>query len=122
MNAVNAVYREVTVERSLPEVRSVIMSRFLTLSGRLVRSEERLIECKFGSQVMMRLLGGAFIPHAKLPKLAIIRLIEVEKDRTTVTLEVRESVGVGVKVGMIKRLRASLDQLAEEVMLAVNGM
>lgn len=123
MGAVNAVYREATVEGKLPQVRSIVVSRLLALHGRLLRSEDRLIECKFGSQVMMRLLGGAFIPHSKLPKLAIVRLIETKPGGgTTVTLEVREAVGVGFKVGMIKKLRGSLDQLAEEIMLAVNGI
>jgi hypothetical protein len=122
MGAVNAVYREATVEEKLPQVRSVILSRLLTLHGRLQRSEDRVIECKFGSQVMMRLLGGAFISHTKLPKLAIVRLIETKQGGTTVTLEVREAVGVGFKVGMIKKLRVSLDRLAEEIMLAVNGI
>lgn len=98
------------------------MSRLLTLRGRLVRSEDGLIECKFGSQVMMRLLGGAFISSAKLPKRAIIRLIKTTQGGTTVTLEVRDAVGVGFKVGMIKKLRASLDQLAEEIMLSVKGI
>jgi hypothetical protein len=49
-------------------------------------------------------------------------LIETKQGGTTVALEVREAVDVGFKVGMIMKLRGSLDQLAEEVMLAVLGM
>lgn len=123
MSAVNAVYREATVGGKLPQVRSAVVSRLLALHGRPVRSEDRLIECKFGSQVMMRILGGAITPHSRLPKLAIVRLAETKPGGgTTVTLEVREAVGIGFKVGMIKKLRRSLDQLADEIMLAVNGM
>lgn len=98
------------------------MSTLLALHGRLLRSEDRIIECKFGSQLMTRTLGGAFVPHSKLPTLAIIRLSDAKGGGTTVALEVREAVGFGSKMGMVQKLRAALDQLAEEIMQAVQGV
>lgn len=63
-----------------------------------------------GSQLQMRLLGGAFINPKKLPKRAIVRL-EPAGGGTTVTARFEDAVGVGAKTGMKGRYERALSDL-----------
>jgi hypothetical protein len=67
-----------------------------------------------GSQLKMRIVGGAFCPNRWLPIEVIVDVLEVGGQRQVVA-SVAEMHGVGFMIGMEKKYRAHTQQTATYV-------
>ena len=119
MSGVNPVHREVTVKTNISEVRQSIMGTLQALRGRTANSGDGSIECDFGSLLKSRLLGELFVSKSTLPKRATLELKEAKTGGTTITLDVRDTHKLGIKVGYIKKYEQALEELADSILAGV---
>ena len=95
------------------------MGTLQTLRGRIAHSDDRSIECDFGSLLKSRLLGEFWVSKSTLPKRATIELKEAENGATTITLVVRDTHKYGVKWGYVKKYEKALEELADSIMSGI---
>ena len=69
---------------------------------------------KLGSQLKMRIVGGAFCPNRWLPIEVVVDVVEAGGQRQVVA-SVAEKHGVGILLGMEKKYRAHCQQTATYV-------
>jgi hypothetical protein len=81
------------------DVRSKALDWFKSYTYKIEVDEPSELVVYTGSQVKMRLLGGAFIAGSSLPTRTTIELA-ASGAGTAVTITARDSVGLGVKTGM----------------------
>lgn len=119
MSSVKPVHLEMTVAKSVSEVRSALTSKVSLLKGRIVGSNDTGLECKFGSLLVSRLLGELWVPKATLPKRATIKIEEVQENQTRVTLDVRDAHKWGVKWGYMTKYERALEELADSLLFGL---
>lgn len=84
---------------SPPDVRAKALEWFASYTYKIEVDEPAKLVVHTGSQVKMRLLGGAFIAESSLPARTTIELAPSGAG-TAVTVTAQDSVGLGVKTGM----------------------
>ena len=119
MSGVSPIHREMTVQKTVSEVRDIIMSKLQLLNGKVVESTDKSIECDFGSLLKSRLLGEFWISKSTLPKKVIINLEHVENAGTRITLDVRDTHKYGVKWGYVKKYEKALEELSDSILSAL---
>jgi hypothetical protein len=72
------------------------------------------LSATYGSQVLLRLVGGMFIPTSKFPMRATAALTPAGAG-TTVTLEVADAMGVGLKAGIKRKYERAVTELADRL-------
>ena len=103
MSKINPVLREVVVPKSISEVRETLMAILPRLNGNIEHSDEKIIECNFGSLLKSRLIGEFWVSKSTLPKKAIIQLQYSEHSGTTIILRVIDTHNYGIKLGFVKK-------------------
>ncbi len=116
MSGVNQVHKEMTVKKTVSEVRDTITSRVQFLKGRIAQHNDMSIECDFGSLLKSRLLGEFWVSKSTLPQKAIINLEDAQNGRTRITIDIRDSHKYGVKSGYIKKYERALEELADSIL------
>lgn len=81
------------------DVRSKVLDWFKSYAYKIEEDEPIRLVVYSGSQVKMRLLGGAFIAASSLPTRTTIEFAPSGAG-TSVTVSAQDSVGLGVKTGM----------------------
>ena len=81
------------------EARSRMLEWFKNYTYKIEADEPDRLVVYSGSQVKMRLLGGAFIAPSSLPTRTTIEFAPSGAG-TSVTVRAQDSVGLGVKTGM----------------------
>src|SRR3989344_3476662 len=95
----------------IDNVRDNLMRMNFKIAGETKISEGYSFHAKRGSQVKLRLLGGALISRNSLP----IKLnLKIMKDKS-VFLEVSSDVGFGSSFGMKDRLKLTMMEVGESV-------
>ncbi|MGD2251350.1 MAG: hypothetical protein PVF70_00375 [Anaerolineales bacterium] len=97
MSGVKPVHQELVVDKSSTEIRHTLTTRLQDLGGKVTRSDERRIECDFGSLWKSRLLGEFFVSKSTLPKKAIITLEDTASGNARIMLDVVDTHKYGVK-------------------------
>lgn len=116
MSGVNPVHREITVRKSVPEVRGDIASKLALLKGKLVLSNDTGTECDFGSLLRSRLLGEFWVSKSTLPKKAIIKIEDAKNGLTRITIDVRDTHKWGAKWGYVKKYEQALEELSDAIL------
>lgn len=81
------------------DVRAKALEWFASYTHKIEGDEPNRLTVYTGSQVKMRLLGGAFIAESSLPTRTTIELAP-SGSGTSVSITSQDSVGLGVKTGM----------------------
>jgi len=68
VSKINPAYKEITLEKPIAEAKEIITTKFLRLKGKVVRNDEKQIECEFGLHLKSKLLGELFVLVETLPK------------------------------------------------------
>ena len=97
MSKVKQIHNEMLVEQSTSEIRNIITAKLQSLKGKIVQSDDRRIECDFGSLLKSRLIGEFWVSKSTLPKKAIIELGDTESGGTKITLDVLHTHKYGFK-------------------------
>jgi hypothetical protein len=100
---------------SAGEVRDRVMAWFEHLDHKLVDDSPGRLEIRSGSQLKLRLLGGAFIAGSSLPART---LVETTVDGQ-VTVTVSDAMGFGAKTGMRRKYERWLDEVVQSVKRAL---
>ena len=120
MSKINPVLREVVVPKSISEVRETLMAILPRLNENIEHSDEKIIECNFGSLLKSRLIGEFWVSKSTLPKKAIIQLQYSEHSGTTIILRVIDTHKYGVKLGFVKKYEQALEELLDSILSALN--
>ena len=75
------------------------------------------VTAKFGSQVLMRLVGGWFVPASTLPVKAQATFAPSDAG-TLVSIHVGDAMGVGVKAGMNGKFTDAVNGIADTLAAA----
>ncbi len=116
MSRVNPVHREVIVTKSISEVLQNIMGTLQALRGKIAHSDDRRIECDFGSLLKSRLLGEFWVSKSTLPKRVTIELKEVENGNIAIIFDVRDTHKYGILWGCVKKYEKALEELADSIL------
>jgi len=119
MSAVRPVHRELTVGKDLPEVSNAILKRMQALDGKVVRAEDNIIECDFGSLLQSRVIGEFWVSKSTLPKKAIIKMQTASGGGTMVILDIKDTHKYGFKWGFVQKYVEALEELAESLLSAI---
>lgn len=119
MSKVKQIHNEIIVEQSASEVRNIITAKLQSLKGKIVQSDDRRIECDFGSLMKSRLIGEFWVSKSTLPKKAIIELGNTEGGGTKVTLDVQHTHKFGFKMGFVKKYEEALKELSDSILSSI---
>lgn len=92
----------------------------LTAQGGTPADDPTGISAKYGSQVLLRLIGGWFIPASKFPMKATASLVPTATG-TDVVLDVSDAMGVGVKAGIKGKYERGVTELADALAARLAG-
>jgi hypothetical protein len=115
----------VTTERriTLPAAADVAAAQVqaaLAAAGGTPATDPTGISAKFGSQVLLRLVGGWFIPASKFPMKATASLVPTTGG-TEVVLHVADAMGIGVKAGIRGKYERGVGELADSLAARLAG-
>lgn len=82
-----------------------------------VTDEGGVLVAKFGSQLLMRLVGGWFVSASTLPVRAQAAFASTDNG-TLVTIDVGDAMGVGVKAGMNSKFTEAVNAVADTLAAA----
>jgi hypothetical protein len=88
-----------TTELAPAEVLARAQEWFAPYKAQVVGSDDGTLVVKSGSQVKMRVIGGAFIAASSLPTVTRVTLT-ANGATTDVTVTAEDAVGFGMKTGM----------------------
>jgi hypothetical protein len=91
---------------------------FAPYKGEVVGSDDGTIVVKSGSQMKMRLIGGAFIAGSSLPAITRVTLT-ANGPATDVTVTAEDAVGFGMKTGMKGKYLAWLGEITSGLRAAL---
>lgn len=97
------------------EIRSRVAAWFEHLDHKFVTDTPERLEITSGSQLKLRLIGGAFIAGSSLPTRTIV---ERAADGQ-VTVIVTDAIGFGIKTGMRAKYERWLDEVAQAMRSAL---
>jgi hypothetical protein len=118
LSGVKPLHQQKVLDKPSAEIRHTLTSRLQDLGGKVTRSDERRIECDFGSLLKSRLLGEFFVSKSTLPKEAIITLEDTASGKVRITLDIVDTHKYSVKWGYVKKYEQALEELASSIMAA----
>lgn len=81
------------------QVRERVLAWFSRFQSKVALDSPGRLEISSGSQAKMRILGGAFIAASSLPTRTVVTTAPNDGG-IQVTVEARDSIGLGLKTGM----------------------
>lgn len=107
----------ITTTRSLttslaPDAARNAMRQAMTARNGKLSDESDAIAAKFGSQVLMRLVGGWLSPASWLPVRATATFVALDAG-TQVNIQVGDAMGVGIKAGMNSKYEIAVNEIAD---------
>lgn len=103
------------------DVRAKALEWFAGYTHKVEGDEPSRLTVHTGSQVKMRLLGGAFIAESSLPTRTTIDLVPSGAG-TSVSVTAQDSVGLGVKTGMKGKYERWTQEIAAGLRAACGGV
>lgn len=116
---VKPIERELTVGKSIREVKSNIITQLEIMKGKIIKSDKNYIECDLGSLLRSRLIGEFWVSKNTLPKKVEIRLELINKNETKVKIFVRETHKYGLKTGYVKKYEQALQEVSDSIIAAI---
>lgn len=98
---------------SADEIRARVAAWFAHLDHKFVHDTPERLEITSGSQLKLRLIGGAFIAGSSLPTRTVVE----RRDDGDVTVTVTDALGFGIRTGM----RGKYERWLDEVVAAVRS-
>ena len=108
-----------TLPDSPDDVLARAVAYFQHLGARPMAAAEGSVAAATGSQLRMRLLGGAFISPRHLPLTMAVEARPSPDGATAVTITASDAVGFGLKTGMKGRYERLTTERAGELRAAV---
>jgi hypothetical protein len=102
------------------EVHDRVLGWFAKYRPRVEVDSADSLEINTGSQLKMRLIGGAFIAGSSLPTHTTVTMTAAGSG-TQVSVTARDTVGVGFKLGMKRKYETWLSQIATGIQAACGG-
>ncbi|MFK7917280.1 MAG: hypothetical protein AB8G14_04315 [Ilumatobacter sp.] len=102
--------RSITTAMAPDAARDVMRQAMSARNGKLT-DEADGVAAKFGSQVLMRLIGGWLSPASWLPVRAKASFTALDSG-TQIELHVGDAMGVGIKSGMNKKYESAVAEIA----------
>ena len=93
------------------EIRDRVAAWFAHLDHKFVADTPERLEITSGSQLKLRILGGAFIAGSSLPARTVVE----RTDDGQVTVTVSDAMGFGLKTGMRGKYERWLDEIVQAV-------
>lgn len=90
--------RHITLASTPERAREAVQQAMVARKGK-IQPGVAVLTAKFGSQLMLRLIGGWLMPISAFPVKADATFTPVDGG-TAVTINVADSMGVGIKAGM----------------------
>lgn len=103
--------RQITLASTPDRARELMQQAMVARKGK-IQTDEAVLTAKFGSQLMLRLIGGWLIPVSAFPVKADATFAPVDGG-TAVTINVADSMGVGMKAGMKGKYEKSVNGHAD---------
>ena len=98
------------------DIRPRVAAWFDHLDHRIVTDTPELLEITSGSQLKLRLIGGAFIAASSLPTRTVVeRAADGE-----VTITVSDAMGFGIKTGMRGKYERWIDEVVQALQRALS--
>lgn len=117
-NTINTT-RTLQVPAPPDSARAAMQSAMIARKGKIIESAGGDISAKFGSQTMLRLVGGWLIPTKFFPTKAHAKFTATSNG-TEVTLTASDSMGVGTKAGMKTKYERAVIELAGDLVMAMS--
>jgi hypothetical protein len=116
--ASNTINTSRTIEfAGAPEAaREAMQQAMVARKGKIIAGDE--LSAKFGSQVMLRIVGGWLMPTKSFPVKANATFVPTANG-TEITLHVADAMGVGTKAGMKGKYERAVTELAGDLVLAM---
>jgi hypothetical protein len=111
--------RQLTIAAPPDQARQRVQAA-LSAQGGKVADDGAGLSAKFGSQLLLRLVGGWFIPAGKFPMKATATFSPAGAG-TSVTIDVADAMGVGVKAGIKGKYERGVTQLADQLAASLTG-
>ncbi|MFN3255007.1 MAG: hypothetical protein ACE37B_04880 [Ilumatobacter sp.] len=108
--------RDFTIAGSREQAEERIRRAITTRKGKIASADDGLT-AKFGSQVMIRLIGGWIAPTKFFPVKATATFAASDAG-TDVRIHVGDAMGVGTKKGMTKKYEQAVNELADHLAAA----
>lgn len=117
--ASNTINTTRTIEFAGPPdaAREAMQQAMVARKGKITDDEGEL-SAKFGSQLMLRIVGGWLMPTKTFPVKAHAAFVPTANG-TEVTLRVADAMGVGTKAGMKGKYERAVTDLAGDLVLAM---
>ncbi len=103
--------RQINFDTDAGVARQRMLQAVAQRKGKVVEDQETIV-AKFGSQLLMRLVGGWFVSSSTLPVKATISFTPLEAG-TLVRIAVGDAMGVGVKTGMNDKFTTAVNEIAD---------
>lgn len=101
------------------QIRERVLAWFAVVPHKVVVDTPTRLEVKSGSQLKMRLIGGAFIAGSSLPTHTTV-LMESAGTVKDVTVTAADAVGFGVKTGMKGKYERRVAEIAAGIREALS--
>lgn len=108
--------RSLTTSMAPDAAREAMRQAMAARKGKVV-DEADGVAAKFGSQVLMRLIGGWLSPASWLPVRATATFVALDAG-TQVNVHVGDAMGVGFKAGMNGKYEKAVNELADALAAA----
>ncbi len=97
---------------------AAMKAAFVGRKGKIIDSAEDELAAKFGSQVMLRIVGGWLMPTKFFPVKARASFTPTSTG-SEITLSVSDAMGVGTKAGMKGKYERAVTELADGLTAAM---
>ena len=108
--------RQINFDIDAGAARQRMLQAVARRSGKIVEEKDEIV-AKFGSQLLMRLVGGWFVSSSTLPVRATLSFSPLESG-TLVRIHVGDAMGVGVKTGMNDKFTTAVNEIADALAAA----
>lgn len=105
--------REFTIAGPREEAEAHVRSAVAARKGKITQDGDGFT-AKFGSQAMVRLIGGWIVPTKFFPVKATATFAASDVG-TNVRLHVGDAMGVGTKAGMTKKYQQAVNEVADHL-------
>ena len=98
------------------DIRPRVVAWFDHLDHRIVVDTPERLEITSGSQLKLRLIGGAFIAGSSLPTRTVVE----RSEDGAVTMTVSDAIGFGIKTGMRTKYERWIDEVVQSLRSALS--
>lgn len=99
--------------------RSVMQDAMVGRKGKILDGGDEYLSAKFGSQAMLRIVGGWLMSARFFPVKAHASFTPTS-DGTEIILTVTDSMGVGTKAGMKAKYEQAVTEVAGDLVMATS--